>query len=345
VIVLYGATGFTGRIVAAELVERGLETLVAGRDAVAVGILADSLGVEGAAVAADDAAGLHRLFSRARVVVSCAGPFGVVGRPIALGAVAAGAHYADCTGEPQFMRWAYRELDPLARRAGVCAVPASGFDYVPADAAASLLLRRLGPLRRLDYIYRSESTRSAGTRRSALAVLGDGGYVVRDGCVMPARAGERTRRVTFSDRRVEATPVPLGDPLCALRRLGVEEATSWTAAGPIARRALRVGAPALRVGAVRSAAAMLAAGRGGGPTLEQRQTARFVIRVEGVGRLRGHAAVELRGTDSYAVTARALAVRAERLLAGTAGAGVVTPAEGLDATRTLHVLGIDVRET
>jgi short subunit dehydrogenase-like uncharacterized protein len=346
VIVVYGATGFTGRLVAAELVAQGLPVVVAGRDPRAVRVLGESLGVASAVASADEPRSLRAIFDDATVVVSCAGPFASVGRPVAMAAVESGAHYVDISGEPAFLWWAYRELDGPARRAGVAAVPAAGFDYVPADAAASLLLRRLGPLRRLDYVYSSESSGSSGTRRTAIGVLRDGGFVVRRGHPVPTRPGGRSRRVSFSDGARDALMVPLGDPLCAQRRFGVEDATSWVVAGRGLGRAIRLGSPLLRVSGVRLAAERVIAGnRGGGPTLEQRLRSRFAIRVEGLGRLRGHGVVELRGVDSYGVTARALALRVRSLLGGIRRPGVLTPAEERDAPRTQHELRIDIRES
>jgi short subunit dehydrogenase-like uncharacterized protein len=349
VIVLYGATGYTGRLTAAALCAGGCADLVcAGRDPRRVEVLADSLGVTPAVAPVHDGDALRRIFRGAAVVISCAGPFVRVGRPVAEAAVDAGAHYLDSTGEPSCIRWAQRMLHAPARAARRCAIPAGGFDYVPADAAASLLLRRLGPLRRIDYVYVTGRRSSAGTRRSAIAVLRDGGWVVRGGRALPAAAGSDERSVAFTDARRRALLAPLADPLLAHRRLGVEEATSWVVARRRLRAPARVARPVLRHalrGPVREGVDRLAGRSGSGPSPEERQSAPFVVRVEAVGRLGGRAAVELRGTDVYGVTARALAWRALRLRDGDFSAtGVLTPAEDADPLRLLRALEIGVHQ-
>ena len=104
-IVVYGATGFTGTLVAHELRRRGLETILAGRSTEKLARLADELGggVATRAVALDDAAGLHALLSDAAVVIACAGPFLRYGEPVVRAAAETGTHYVDTTGEQPFI--------------------------------------------------------------------------------------------------------------------------------------------------------------------------------------------------------------------------------------------------
>src|SRR3954465_6617763 len=92
VFAVYGATGHTGRLVTADLLARGKQVLLSGRDPVALA----ALGVGPVLPAAlDDPAALRALAEAADVIVHCAGPFAVTGLPLATAAVEGGAHYVD----------------------------------------------------------------------------------------------------------------------------------------------------------------------------------------------------------------------------------------------------------
>ncbi len=104
-IVLFGATGYTGRLVAEALVKRGARPLLAARNRSALEQLAGELGGLDTAVA--DVAQpqtVHALVERGDVLVSTVGPFLRFGGPALDGAVEKGALYLDSTGEPPFIR-------------------------------------------------------------------------------------------------------------------------------------------------------------------------------------------------------------------------------------------------
>src|SRR3954451_11540607 len=139
-IAVYGATGYTVRLVAAELRRRGAEFVLAGRNPAKLEILAEDLGggVDTRAVRLEDQAQLRELLEPCASVISCAGPFRLHGEPVLAASVAAGTHYLDTTGEQPFMRTVFEAFDGQAKRTGVALVTAMGFDYVPGDMIASL---------------------------------------------------------------------------------------------------------------------------------------------------------------------------------------------------------------
>src|SRR3954466_2361309 len=140
-IAVYGATGFTGRLVAAELRRRGARMVLAGRSPAKLEILAGEIGdgAETRAVPLDDAAGLRKLLEPCAAVIACAGPFQLHGEPVLAAAVDAGTHYLDTTGEQPFMRLVFERYGEAAQQRGVALVTATGFDYVPGDMIASLV--------------------------------------------------------------------------------------------------------------------------------------------------------------------------------------------------------------
>ena len=144
-VVVFGATGVTGRQVAAYLAERAEETgarwAVAGRDAAKLERVLGEVGVTAPeTIVADvgDPASLAAMASRARVVLDLVGPYTLYGEPVIEACVAAGSHYADLTGEIPFARRVIDAYDDRARAAGVKVVEISGFEALPPDLAVLL---------------------------------------------------------------------------------------------------------------------------------------------------------------------------------------------------------------
>src|SRR5258708_22572473 len=126
-IVLYGATGFTGSLPAAELVRRRLEVVLGGRSRQRLEHLAEELGGLPVRVAAvDDATALRAMLEGCAVVINCAGPFTGMGEPVVRAAVEAGVHYVDSCGEQGVMQRVFESWGEPARRAGVAVGPPPG---------------------------------------------------------------------------------------------------------------------------------------------------------------------------------------------------------------------------
>ena len=146
-VVLWGATGFTGRLVAEALAAeppQGLRWALAGRDRDRLERLRAELGVDAGVVVADahDPASLATLASSTRVVASTVGPYARHGTPLVAACVDAGTHYADLTGEITWMRATVDAFHEAARARGTKIVHACGFDSVPSDLGLWWLQRR-----------------------------------------------------------------------------------------------------------------------------------------------------------------------------------------------------------
>ena len=137
-LVLFGATGFVGRLVARRLAELELGELrvgLAGRTPAKLQALSDELGVDWPLIVADssDAGSLAELARRSRVMVTTVGPYARDGLPLVRACAEAGTHYADLTGEPKFVRDSIDANQDTATRTGAKIVHACGFDSVPSD--------------------------------------------------------------------------------------------------------------------------------------------------------------------------------------------------------------------
>lgn len=178
-VVLFGATGFTGRLVAEELARRDVRWAMAGRRRDALERARDELGVDVPIVVADasDLGALRAMASEARVVCTTVGPYSRHGEPLVEACVAEGTHYCDLAGEPHFVRRMVTRFHDLAASCHVRIVHACGFDSVPSDLGCFLLqeaaIARAGaPAREVRlYVRRLRGAFSGGTIESLMASL------------------------------------------------------------------------------------------------------------------------------------------------------------------------------
>lgn len=151
-VVLYGATGFVGRLLAAYLAEHappGTRIALAGRSRQRCADVRDSLpgaAREWAVLEADasDPAALEAVAGQTRVLATTVGPYARYGMPVVEACARAGTHYADLTGEVLFVRDAIDRVDALARESGARIVHACGYDSIPSDLSTLLLAERAG---------------------------------------------------------------------------------------------------------------------------------------------------------------------------------------------------------
>src|SRR5918997_1515444 len=149
-VVLFGATGFVGRLVAAYLAQAAppdLRIALAGRSreklvAVAGGLPASSRHWPLVEADTDDPASVTRMAESTRVLVTTVGPYARYGMPVVEACARAGTHYADLTGEVLFVREAIDRFDAVARETGARIVHSCGYDSIPSDLAVLLLHER-----------------------------------------------------------------------------------------------------------------------------------------------------------------------------------------------------------
>lgn len=347
-IVLFGATGYTGRLTAAALTARGARPVLAARDAAAVRDLAEELGgLEWATADVGRPGTVRALVERGDVLASCVGPFTRVGDAAVEAALDAGAHYLDTTGEGPFIRTVFERHGPRAAAAGVALLPAMGYDFLPGNLAGALALARAGDgARRVDVGYfvrgAGPGDLSAGTRASAARMVLEPSFGFHDGQVVEERLARHARTFTLGGRRRPASSLGATEQFAlpavhpGLREVGAYlgwfgPLTPLVQAQSAALELARV-VPGVAQ-ALDAVAERLASGASGGPGPEARARVRsLVVGVAGDGAAR-RVQVVLEGPEPYGLTAALVAWAAERLAGeGPAAAGALGPVEafGLD---------------
>ncbi|HVV77425.1 MAG TPA: NAD(P)H-binding protein [Mycobacteriales bacterium] len=315
---LLGATGYTGRLTATEFALREMPVRLGARSEDRLARVDAAEAAERVVVDTTDRDSLDRFMAGLDIVISTVGPFELLGRPVVDAAVAAGVHYIDSTGEPDFMTWAYDTHSDAA----TAVVPACGYDYVPSDCAASIAASMLdGEPDRIDIGYSLKGMKpTRGTARSAL------------GAVL-AQGKPQIRRSTVDGR--PALQVPLGDLLTTGRWAGNATVTANVAVsnvvhaiapvmGPATGPLLKLGAPLLRRVVERMPE---------GPTDEMRAGARATVSAT-AARGSQTAKVSVDVNDVYAFTALALVEFALKV----EGKGPMSPSEAVEPEDMLDAL-------
>lgn len=343
-IVLFGATGYTGRLTAKALVALGAEPLLAGRDPARLAELAASLPVSLPTAVADATRprSVSHLLEPGDVLVSTVGPFLRWGDAAVMAAIEAGAVYLDSTGEPPFVKRVFQRHGPEAAAAGATLIPAFGYDYVPGNLAAALAIRKAGPdAVRVDvgYFLRGNMAKraSAGTRASALSMILEPMYGFRDGRIV--RETGRTRAFALGPRRRHGIAMGASEhfalPRTHPRLREVNVYLGWLggltrAAGVFARLTPLVRA----VPGARRLTSLMADRAARQESPEGLPVASLTIAEAYAPDGTLLATVRLNGGDPYDLTARILAWGATTaLVSGVGGLGALGPVEafGLDA--------------
>jgi short subunit dehydrogenase-like uncharacterized protein len=352
-IVLFGATGYTGRLVAQALVDRGARPVLAGRNPDSLKALAEELDGGGLETRTADVGRpdtVAELVEKGDVLVSTVGPFNRYGDAALQAAVDKGAHYIDSTGEPPFIRRVFEEWGPRAKRAGCGLLTAFGYDYVPGNLAGALALEQAGETAtKVSVAYymtgggaSSRDAMSGGTAASAVGVVFERGFAYRDGKIVGERPARRVRsfqaggkeRVAMSLGASEHFGLPRVHP--SLREVDAYLGWFGPASRPLQAFSVLGEVPGVRAG-VGALTARLLKGSSGGPDAEARSKSGALIVAEAEdpdGTVLAH--VELRGPNGYTFTGDVMAWGAMHAAEnGLEGSGALGPVDGF-GLRTLE---------
>ena len=338
---LYGATGYTGRLILEAALRRGHRPRLAGRSRGKLEALARPHGLEFHVAPLDDPGALRAALEPVELVLHAAGPFVTTARPVREAALHRGAHYLDITGEIPVFEESFRE-DARAQARGVTVMSGVGFDVVPTDCLGRFVAEQVPGATRLELAIALVGAASAGTAKSALLQLPSGGLVRRAGRLEPLRLGSGARSIAFADRTRRALPIPWGDLSTAYRTTGIGDITTYMAVPAAAARLAPAVMPVLQ--------ALLRSKRGSaamerwverhypGPDAELRSRSRALVWARAAREDGTHAQAWLETQDGYDFTALAALHAVERVLEHPRP-GAQTPARAFGADFVLSIEG------
>ncbi len=338
---IYGANGYTGRLVAELAVQREHRPVLAGRDERALAELGARLGLEHRAFPLSDSAGLRAGLTGIDAVAHCAGPFSATSKAMVDACLATGAHYLDITGEIEVLE-AVLARDGEARDAGVVLLPGSGFDVIPTDCLAAMVVERLPEASALDIAFRAGGGLSPGTARTAVEGMGTGGRARVDGRIVSVPAGWRRRTADFASGPVTVTSIPWGDVSTAFHSTGVPDIVTYTYLPGAGSTSLlqRLTQPLARIPAVRRVLGAAASRRVTGPDEERRSRSTYQVFVEARSTSGRTVTGSMTTPNGYSLTADSVLRVVERVLAGSVPAGAHTPSKAHGAEFVLDLDGV-----
>jgi short subunit dehydrogenase-like uncharacterized protein len=345
---IYGANGYSGELITRLAVERGHRPVLAGRNASAVGALANRFGLPARVFGLDNPDQVAANLVESGIVLNCAGPFSRTAKVLAEGCLRQGSHYLDITGEIGVFEMLAR-LDEQAKSAGVMLLPGVGFDVVPSDCLALHLKELLPTATRLNLGFQVFGGLSRGTATTMLENLHRGGMIRRAGVLTPVPACWRTRPIDFAGLGTSSTAmtIPWGDVSTAWYTTGIPNIEVYTAASPGQRMLARLARSfgwLLGSRPVQNWLKKRIQARPAGPSDEQRAGGRSLLWGEALDEQGGKAVSRLRGLDGYTMTALTAVAIVERVARGESKPGFQTPAGRYGADFILGIPGVERKD-
>jgi short subunit dehydrogenase-like uncharacterized protein len=275
---IYGANGYTGKMIAELAAQRRHKPILAGRGE-SVRTLAQELGLPCKVFDLADPAAAAAALQGVALVLNCAGPFSATAAPMIQACLKAGAHYLDITGEISVFEYAHSQ-HAAARERGVVVCPGVGFDVIPTDCVAAALKEALPDASELALGFDTASGLSPGTTKSLVEGMALGGKIRLNGRIDTVSFGYRHRRIDFGFGQKSATTISWGDVASAHYSTGIGNIEAYI---PMPRmvvsisRCLNWTRSLLRQASVQAFLRRVVDKRVKGPDAEQRAKARTAV--------------------------------------------------------------------
>ncbi len=228
---IYGAYGFTGKLITKRAVEKGHDVVIAGRDAAQTEALAKVHQLPFHTYSLEDTKSLDDSLSEIDAVLHCAGPYSKTALPMMDACIRCGVHYLDITGELEIFELAASKSDE-AKQAGIVIMPGVGFDVVPTDCLASYLKSKMSDATHLEMGFKGVSKLSRGTALTMAENMHKGGMIRKDGHLKPVPAAYKTRQVAINGKPTTFVSIPWGDVSTAYYSTGIPNIVLYTGVPP-----------------------------------------------------------------------------------------------------------------
>jgi short subunit dehydrogenase-like uncharacterized protein len=228
---IYGAYGFTGRLVVEEAIKRGHKPILAGRSERKLEHLAGKCGLEHRTFDLESPSQLVTSLQDVDLVFHAAGPFQFTSAPMIQACLESRTNYIDITGEiPVFQNTFARHSDAL--EAGIALISGAGIDVIPTDCMAKYVFEKLPGAVELELALSTTSRPSAGTVKSSLEMMPRGGLRRQSGKLVPYPLGSSIKKVSFPHRDLQVLSISWGDLETAYRSTAIPDITTYMAYPP-----------------------------------------------------------------------------------------------------------------
>lgn len=340
-VLIYGATGYTGRLIAERLRHSRCDTVAAGRTPHRVQALAAELGIAGRVIAIDDAEALDRTLEHINVLINAASPFALTAPALIESCLRTKTHYLDITGELPVFRNAFG-YDEAARKRGIMIMPGAGLGVVASDCLAMHVAALLPNAKYLRIALLRPDSFSRGTFRSALGLANSRVIIRRNGRLISLPVGRLQRAFDFGDGEKESVAVSWADVFTAYHSTGIRNIEAYFEADFASRTLYQLSAgiaDAVRLAPIQRWLDVAASVWPEGPSAQRRQSERCIIVAEAEDSWRQRRCVRLETPDGYSFTAETATAIAQRVMGGDFLPGFQTPARVYGADLVLAFEG------
>jgi short subunit dehydrogenase-like uncharacterized protein len=239
---LYGANGYTARLIIERAAHYGLTPILAGRNEGKVKALAQQYGLNYRIADLSDSRALDTALSNVDVVLHCAGPFSKTALSMQVACLRTRTHYLDITGEVPVFEGG-KLLSDQAVAKNIMLMSGVGFDVVPTDCMALHLKNKLPDATHLQLAFANDGgSLSHGTALTAVENLGAGGTIRENGQLKPVPNAYKTLNVTFEPGKTRScATIPWGDLSTAYHTTGIPNIETYMAMPPSAIRMAKLG--------------------------------------------------------------------------------------------------------
>jgi short subunit dehydrogenase-like uncharacterized protein len=343
-LMIYGANGYTGRLIAREAAKRGLKPLLAGRNRDQIDVLAKELGLLRRVFELSNPAEVARNLDGVSVLLHCAGPFSRTAAPMLNACLDLNVHYLDITGEIDVFELCHR-VHARAKQQGVVVLPGSGFDVVPTDCTAAMLKKRLPDANALVLAFEAGGGPSPGTAKTSVEGLRKGGRARVAGELKTVPFAWKSREFVRDGKSRSAMTIPWGDLFTAHVSTGIPNIETYMVVSPktIQRmRWMRMMQPMLKMGFVQNFMKQRVEKTTPGPSEQRRSDNGSHIWGEVRNALGKEVKLELQAPNGYDLTVTASLGIAEYLMRQTSATtgGYFTPSQLMGADYVLKLPGV-----
>ena len=340
---LYGANGYTGKLIAQLAKEYGLKPILAGRRAEMLEPMAKELNTTYFVVDLADTEKLTSVLKEFPLVLHAAGPFKQTAKQMIDACLKTNTHYIDITGEIIVYEMAKKHHD-AALKAGIMLMPGAGFDVVPTDCIALYLKNKLPDANELKLAFASVGGGiSHGTAITMADGMGEKSAVRKDGRITRVPLGHKGMWVDFGLKKLFVMTIPWGDISTAYTTTGIPNIETYTGVAPKTYKLLKFQVLfnwLLRTKFMRNKQKKKIAGKPAGPSDEKRLKSKGLVWGEVKNPNGEIAQARLIGPDGYTLTAHSSLIIAKKILEGNFKPGYQTPAGCYGADLVLEIPGV-----
>lgn len=340
-ILVYGAYGYTGRLIVDEAKKHGLQMVLAGRSEAKTMAMANEFQLSHRSFDLEEPHVIAKHLEDVELVIHCAGPFEFTAEAMAKACILSKTHYIDITGEYQVFDL-LKAMDANAKAENIMLLPGAGFDVVPSDCLANMLKKELPDGTHLELAFSSQGgSLSRGTAKTMIENIHKGQFYRQDGDLKQKKHGAAVKQINYGEFEQLSVGISWGDISSAYYSTGIKNIEVYTGTTAKQVRQMKWANWLKSILAMRWVKNFLKKQidkKPAGPSDEKRNKGAMLL----WGSISdGNNTIDkrLKTPNGYTLTAKTAVLISEKILAGNFKPGYQTPASAYDEKLILEVEG------